>query len=83
MRGKAWFAERLLTMLEETANIAAIQSHAQIFYEFNCAQRMSRELSIHISAGNQQGSREMPSVWRHVPPEGNAATLLKLLCPMQ
>jgi len=70
-----------ITAYEETANIAAIQPHATIFYELNCAERTSRELSIDISVGGKHGSRQRPSEWKHVPPEGNAARLLKLLCP--
>ena len=68
---------------EETADIANIQPRAQIFYELNCPGRILRELSIYIKANGKIGSRDTPSEWKHVAPEGNAANLLRLLCPSQ
>ena len=62
---------------EETANISYIQSRAQIFYELNCSERMLQELSIDILGS---APRNKASEWGFVPPEGNAARLLKILC---
>src|SRR6266851_4094922 len=47
----------------------------------SCAERMLRELSISIQTKGQGGSRDKPGDWKYVPPEGNAARLLKILCP--
>ncbi len=68
---------------EETANIGHIQPQASIFYELSCAERMLRELSISIQTKGQGGSRDKPGDWKYVPPEGNAARLLKILCPVR
>jgi hypothetical protein len=42
---------------------------------------MLRELSIDLHINEQIGSNNKPSEWKHVPPEGNGASLLKILCP--
>jgi hypothetical protein len=71
-----------ITRYEETANISYIQPAARIFYELNCSERMMRELSTYLRAPSGQGSSsDKPSDWRYVPPQGNGATLLKILCP--
>ena len=67
-----------VTLYEETANIANIEPRARIFYEFNCKEQMLRELSIYVQSDRL--AREKPTEWTSVPPEGNAARLLKLLC---
>jgi hypothetical protein len=69
---------------EETANISHIQLCARILYEINCSERMLRELSISVQTDDgKEGSREKPTEWKHVPPEGNGASLLKILCPVR
>ena len=65
---------------EETANLGAIEPQAQIFDEMNCSERMMRTLSVSIHTNGQRGFNNKPSEWEYVPPEGNSATLLKLLC---
>jgi hypothetical protein len=72
-----------ITQYEETANISYIKSQAQIYYELNCSERMMRELSIYIQANGKSGSRDKPTDWKYVAPEGNAANLLKILCLQQ
>jgi hypothetical protein len=72
-----------ITQYKETANIANIQPHASIFYELNCPERMLRELSIYVQANGKSGSRNKPGDWKHVPPEGNGARLIRLLCPVK
>jgi hypothetical protein len=72
-----------ITQYEETANIAYIQPHAKIYYDLDCSQKMLRELSVDISAKGKRGGTDKPSAWRYIPPEGNGANLLKILCPMQ
>jgi hypothetical protein len=73
-----------ITQYEETANIGGTEPRAQIFYELNCPDRMIRELSIHIvDANGKRGALDTASNWKYVAPEGNAASLLKLLCPQQ
>jgi hypothetical protein len=67
---------------EETANTGNVQYQARILYELSCSERRLRELSIDIKAKGGRGSSDKPGDWRHVPPEGNGATLLKILCPL-
>jgi hypothetical protein len=69
-----------VVMYEEVADIASINPTASIYYELDCSQKRIRELSLSISMNGKHGSfNERP--WEFVPPEGNAATVLKLLCP--
>jgi hypothetical protein len=70
----------VITGYEEIADIVALQPQSQIFYELNCPDRMLRELSIDLHINGQIGSSNKPSGWKYVPPEGNAAALLKILC---
>jgi malate synthase len=74
-------AAMFITEYEEIADLANIPPRASIYYELNCSDRMLRELSIHVQADGKTGSRDKPSDWKYVPPEGNAANLLKILCP--
>jgi hypothetical protein len=41
---------------------------------------MYRELSISVHVQNSRDDRDTPSNWKYTPPEGNGATLDKLLC---
>lgn len=68
---------------EEIANVSAIEPQAQIFTEMNCSERMTRRLSTSIHPNGRSGFQNKPSEWEYVPPEGNAATLQKILCPKQ
>jgi hypothetical protein len=70
----------LVAMYEEIANISGIQPQATISYEFNCPQKIMRELSIDLRDNAQRGAKTTPSNWRYVPAEGNEASLLKILC---
>jgi hypothetical protein len=70
----------VVAMYEEIANISGIQPHATISYEFNCPQKIMREFSIDLPDSRQRGSKNTPSNWRYVPPKGNEASLLKILC---
>jgi hypothetical protein len=72
----------VVAMYEEIANISGIQPQATISYEFNCPQKIMRELSIDFLDSRQRGSKNIPSNWRYVPPKGNEASLLKILCPI-
>jgi hypothetical protein len=42
---------------------------------------MLRELSIDLNINGRVGSNNKPADWKYVPPEGNGAALLRLLCP--
>ena len=64
-------------MYETLADVAGFEPESNIFYELDCRPRKIREL--HISAGTT--STNIPSEWKDVPPEGNGATLVSLLCP--
>ena len=68
-----------VTQYEETADKGYIQPTAEIYYEFICSERRMRELSI--SVNSRHGASE-PTAWRYVPPEGNSADLLKIVCAM-
>jgi hypothetical protein len=65
---------------EETANLSNIQPQASIFYELNCSERMMRQLSTHVLVKGKGRSDDKPKSWEYVPPEGNGARLLKILC---
>jgi hypothetical protein len=69
----------VVSMYEEIANLSDIQPQATISYEFNCPQKIMRELSVDLRDSMQRGSKN-PSNWRYVPPKGNEASLLKILC---
>jgi hypothetical protein len=71
-----------VTEYEEVANISGIEPHARIFYELNCPERMLRELSLYVQENGKSGLKDKPSDWKYVPPEGNGARLLKILCPL-
>ena len=61
---------------EQLADLSYIQPFSRIFYEFNCPEKMSRELSISMLSGRE----DRPTNWQYIPPEGNGANLNKLLC---
>jgi len=73
----------VITQYEETTNIGNFEPNANTFYELNCSERMLRELSVHFLVNGKSGSRDKPSDWKYVLPEGNGARLLKILCPMR
>jgi hypothetical protein len=70
----------VVAMYEEIANISGIEPQATISYEFNCPQKIMRELSIDLRDSRQRVSKNTPSNWRYVPPKGNEVSLLKILC---
>lgn len=70
----------LVVWAEQAADLSGILPNAQVFFELNCSKRMFRFSSTEFRvAGNETGSDEA-SQWKSVPPEGNAANLLKILC---
>jgi hypothetical protein len=73
----------IISFYEEAANLSGIKPHSTIFYELNCSQRMMRELSMTFDVNGKYGSSNKPSDWKFVPPEGNGASLLKILCRAQ
>ncbi len=52
-----------ITGYEEIANIGSIEPHAKIFYELNCPERMSRELSMYFQIDRKSGSSNKPNDW--------------------
>jgi hypothetical protein len=56
------------------------QAHAG---RLNCCERMMRSLSVSVYTEGKHGFQNKPTDWDYVPPEGNAALLLKILCPKQ
>jgi hypothetical protein len=71
----------VIIQYEETANLSGIQPHARFFYELNCSERMMRELSTYVQVNGSDRFDDKPRNWKHVPPEGSGAALLKILCP--
>jgi hypothetical protein len=66
---------------EEIANLSNIHPSGRLFYELNCSERMMRRLSTYVRDFNgKEGFSHEPSGWEYVPPEGNGARLLKILC---
>jgi hypothetical protein len=70
-----------ITLQEQIANLSYIQPSDSIFYELNCSERMYRELNYSMRQDGKRISRDRPSEWKYLPPEGNLATLLKIVCP--
>jgi hypothetical protein len=70
--------DNMLTLVtsEQLADLSYIQPFSRIFYEFNCPEKMSRELSISMLSGRE----DTPTNWQYIPPEGNGANLNRLLC---
>jgi hypothetical protein len=68
---------------ETAADLAGIEPTMQILYELDCPNRLLRDLSVHLFVNGKPQTKETPSEWKHVPPEGSAANLLKILCPRQ
>jgi hypothetical protein len=65
---------------ETTADLAGIEPTMQILYELDCPNRLLRDLSVHLFVNGKPQTKETPSEWKHVPPEGSTANLLKILC---
>ena len=65
---------------EAAANIGAMPTHSRVLYELNCSERMIRRLSTYFHIGGSEAFDEKTQDWEHVPPEGDAATLTKILC---
>jgi hypothetical protein len=71
-----------IAWLEESANLSNIEPVARIFYEINCSEGMSQELSISLRDKNgKRGYLDKPGDWTHISPESNGARLRKILCP--
>lgn len=68
---------------EETANLSTIEPEAQFFEEMNCSERTMRRLSTSMYVNGQRHFDNKPHDWDYIPPEGNGATLLKILCSKQ
>ena len=64
---------------EQAADISGIAPHSSVFYELDCAQKMTRELSTNNLVNGQPSSSSEPN-GQFVPPEENGSWLLKLLC---
>lgn len=79
--GNATDDQQLDAILAETAaDLGDFEASARILYEFNCPPKMMRELDIFFRTGGRAGVSHTPSQWKYVPPEGNGARLLKLVC---
>lgn len=79
--GKMDFAQiPEISAYEEIANLNSIGPRARFFEELNCSERMDRRLSTYLIINGESRQKDTPSDWEYVPPEGNVATLLKILC---
>jgi hypothetical protein len=72
-----------IVSVEEVADLGTIEPQSQMFIEMNCTERMDRRLSTTLHIDGQSHFDDKPTEWRYVPPEGNPANLLKILCPRQ
>lgn len=70
-----------ITMYEAVASLGRIEAQVSIYYEMNCQERMIRELSLSATLKGRSQTSDRPTAWRYVPPEGNAARLVQMLCP--
>jgi hypothetical protein len=69
---------------EESANLSNIEPVARIFYEINCSEGMSQELSMAFRNKNgKYDYRDKPLDWKYIAPESNIARLQKILCPRE
>jgi hypothetical protein len=69
----------LIVPYEQIADANSINPTVRIYYELDCSQKRLHELSMRFSVnGKDKEANERP--WQFVSPEGNGATLLKLLC---
>lgn len=67
------------TIIYETeANALDIRPEVSIYYEIDCQERRERELSLSLKNDDHNSA---PLAWSYVPPEGNGAMLLSLICP--
>lgn len=67
---------------EESADLGNVEPRARIFYEIDCSQRMVRHLDAYVRTHGEDEIDHNPSPWEYVPPEGNAANLSKMVCPV-
>jgi hypothetical protein len=74
---------RTIIGYELIANFGPIEPRLLVYSELNCSERMSRHLSVSANVGGRTGHRSKPSEWDYVPPDGNEANLLLILCPKQ
>lgn len=72
-----------ITIYEEMANNGGLQPRETVLHELDCAQGVSRELSFALLADDQIALDQKSIDWHQVSLEGNSASLLKSLCPMQ
>ena len=70
----------IITMYEEIANNGYLEPTIQMFYELDCTQGKIRDLSSDMTINGRRGYSNTPSDWSYIGPEGNAATLRKILC---
>ena len=71
----------LIAEEELWADQGSIEPQSQMLAEFDCSQRMHRQLSFTVRVQGKFRSDDKIHDWEYVPSEGNAAQLLKLLCP--
>ena len=65
---------------ESIADLGNIEPVARIYYELDCHGRRERELSFYATEKGKPMNSEAPLEWKFVPPEGNGAHLLALVC---
>ncbi len=65
---------------EEIANSGEVQPQSTVLYELDCHGLMLRELSMSSDAPREAGAQDQAGTWKSITPDGNGATLAKLLC---
>jgi hypothetical protein len=73
-------ATTAIIALEVIADLAVIEPTTRILYEFDCPNRLVRELSTHVLFDGKLQTQDTPAAWKHVAPETLIAELLKIVC---
>jgi len=79
--GKLEFEQMDVIAVYEQIADSGIESQADVLEEMNCSERMMRQLRISARINGRSQVERTVGAWDYVSPEGNAATLLRLLCP--
>jgi hypothetical protein len=66
---------------EEIADAGQIEPEIRMLVEIDCADSMSRRLSLWVKQGQKSGSSEKVADWEHIAPETNFDTLRLAICP--
>jgi len=69
-----------ITIYEEIATNGYLTPPIRIFYEIECREGRLRTLSTDMTINGHHSSSNTADEWSYIGPEGNGATLRKILC---